>query len=286
MEIGKWHIAPDIEVAQSAGLSETLKGIDQNGKPQEMAVINEKPLTLFLNSTEIVTHMTIGDYPEYLAVGYLFNQHILTDKSQIAEIEYDKDLSVVVVRTHCEPEFTKKQHQKIHTSGCAQGTIFGDIYEIIAQKRITNTTAPIKTSWLYDLQKQINQRPSLYLQAGAVHGCVLCHQNIPLIFMEDVGRHNAIDKIAGYMVMHDIAPHDKIFYTTGRLTSEMVIKTILMDIPILVSRSGFTVWGAELALGAGLTLIGRMRGNRFTVLSGEERLVFDAAPTAESSHSA
>jgi len=138
--------------------------------------------------------------------------------------------------------------------------------------------ARVRTSELYALQKQINTAPSLYLKAGAIHGCVLCQQDRPLLYVEDVGRHNAVDKIAGYMFLNRIRPDDKLFYTTGRLTSEMVIKTVKMGIPILASRSGFTAWGVELAREAGLTLIGRMRGQRFVVLSGEERVVFDEAP--------
>ena len=138
--------------------------------------------------------------------------------------------------------------------------------------------AVLKTSWLYSLFYKINHQPSLYLKAGAIHGCVLCHQDSPLIYMEDVGRHNAVDKIAGHMYLNDIEAHDKIFFTTGRLTSEMVIKTVQMGIPILLSRSGFTAWGVELARQANLTLIGRAKGKRFQVLSGEQRMTFDADP--------
>jgi FdhD protein len=136
--------------------------------------------------------------------------------------------------------------------------------------------AELRTSWIYALSRKINAAPSLYLEAGAIHGCVLCERDRPLVYMEDVGRHNAVDKIAGYMWLNDIAPDDKIFYTTGRLTSEMVIKTVQMGIPILVSRSGFTAWGVELARQADLTLVGRAKGKRFIALAGEHRLVYDA----------
>jgi FdhD protein len=141
-----------------------------------------------------------------------------------------------------------------------------------------NPDARVNTSWLYQLTKKINTEPSLYLKAGAIHGCVLAHEGTPLIYMEDVGRHNAVDKIAGYMFLNRVPPDDKIFYTTGRLTSEMVIKTVKMRIPVLVSRSGFTAWGVELAQKANLTLIGRARGKRFVALAGLDRLVFDADP--------
>ncbi|MGE0854678.1 MAG: formate dehydrogenase accessory sulfurtransferase FdhD, partial [Hyphomicrobiaceae bacterium] len=164
----------------------------------------------------------------------------------------------------------------------AQGTVFGDLMESL-DGIVLDREARLKTSWLYGLTKKINTEPSLYLKAGAIHGCVLCRQDQPLVYMEDVGRHNAIDKIAGYMFLHGIAADDKIFYTTGRLTSEMVIKCVRMRIPILASRSGFTAWGVELARKAGLTLIGRARGRRFVALSGSDRIVFDADPAAADS---
>ena len=143
-----------------------------------------------------------------------------------------------------------------------------------------NPDAELRTSWLYALTKEINTTPSLYLEAGAIHGCVLCEKDRPLIYMEDVGRHNAVDKIAGYMFLHGITGADKIFYTTGRLTSEMVIKTVQMGIPILCSRSGFTAWGVDLARHVGLTLVGRARGKRFVALAGEQRIIFDADASA------
>ena len=161
----------------------------------------------------------------------------------------------------------------MQTSGCAQGTVFGDLMEALEASRCR--AAELRTSWLYTLTHRINTTPSLYLEAGAIHGCVLAREDKPLIYMEDVGRHNAVDKIAGYMFKHRVSADDKIFYTTGRLTSEMVIKTVRMGIPILVSRSGFTAWGVELARKADLTLIGRARGKRFVALAGEDRIVFD-----------
>ncbi|MGH6996524.1 MAG: formate dehydrogenase accessory sulfurtransferase FdhD, partial [Stellaceae bacterium] len=192
----------------------------------------------------------------------------------ITGIDYDDELETVVVRTKRKTDYEKKLRKKTLTSGCAQGTVFGDLMEKFDDVRL-DPEATLKTSWLYALTKKINTAPSLYLAAGAIHGCVLCEKDRPLIYMEDVGRHNAIDKIAGYMRMHDVSPKGKIFYTTGRLTSEMVIKTVQMGIPILVSRSGFTAWGVELARKANLTLIGRARGKRFVALSGEARIVRD-----------
>lgn len=219
--------------------------------------------------------MTIGDHPDYLAVGYLLNQNMLRPDDEIEAIDYDEELEVVVVRTKRETDYEEKLQKKIRTSGCAQGTVFGDLMERFDEIQLSKE-ARLHTSWLYALTRKINSAPSLYLEAGAIHGCVLCQGDRPLIYMEDVGRHNAVDKIAGYMLLKGIEPADKIFYTTGRLTSEMVIKTVQMGIPILISRSGFTAWGVELARKAGLTLIGRARGRRFIALSGEERIIFDA----------
>ena len=260
---------------EDARLTEAVSGIDHEGNPVETRVVVERPLTLFLNGQEIVTMMTIGDHPEYLGVGYLINQNMLLPDDEITAVEYDDDIETVVVRTKRKTNFEEKLKKKTLTSGCAQGTIFGDLMEKFEDVRLPQD-AILKTSWLYALTKKINTVPSLYLAAGAIHGCVLCERDRPLIYMEDVGRHNAIDKIAGYMAMEDVSTAGKTFYTTGRLTSEMVIKTVQMGIPILISRSGFTAWGVELARKAGLTLIGRARGKRFIALSGEDRIVFDA----------
>ena len=258
-----------------ARLTRRVRGIDQDGKAIDTAVVVERPLTLFLNGQEVVTMMTIGDFPDYLAVGYLLNQNMLRPDDEITGIDYDSDLDVVVVRTKRQTDFEDKLKKKTLTSGCAQGTVFGDVMEKFDSIRL-DPDAVLNTSWLYALSKQINLMPSLYLAAGAIHGCVLCEEDRPLVYMEDVGRHNAIDKIAGYMHRHGIGAAGKIFYTTGRLTSEMVIKCVQMRIPILISRSGFTAWGVELAQKAGLTLIGRAKGKRFIALAGTERIVFDS----------
>ena len=261
---------------EDSRLTRQIAGIDQDGARVEARVVVERPLTLFLNGQEIVTMMTIGDYPEYLAVGYLLNQGMLLDDDQITAIDYDDDLAVVVVRTARQTNYEEKLRKKTLTSGCAQGTVFGDLMERFETIEL-DKNAVLRVSWLRVLAKRINTMPSLYLAAGAIHGCVLCEADRALVYMEDVGRHNAVDKIAGYMLRHGITAKGKVLYTTGRLTSEMVIKTVQMGLPILISRSGFTAWGVELAQQVGLTLIGRAKGKRFTVLSGAERVVFDAA---------
>jgi FdhD protein len=272
--VKEFEIRPDPDDPR---LSVSVPGIDQDGQRVETAVVTERPLTLYLNGQEIVTMMTIGDRPELLAVGYLLNQNMLRADDEITGVDYDEDIATVVVRTARKTNFEEKLRKRTQTSGCAQGTVFGDLMEELDQVRL-DPDARIRTSWLYQLTRKINTAPSLYLKAGAIHGCVLAHEDKPLIYMEDVGRHNAVDKIAGYMFLNRIAPEDKIFYTTGRLTSEMVIKTVKMRIPVLASRSGFTAWGVELAQKANLTLIGRARGKRFVALAGVERIVFDADP--------
>lgn len=254
-------------------LTVSLAGIDHTGAAVEATIPVERPLTLFLNGQEIVTAMTIGDHPEDLAVGYFLNQGMLLPEDVITGIDYDEEIAVVVVRTERKTNYEEKLKKKTQTSGCALGTAFGDLMDVIEGLRLP--ASELRTSWLYRLTHAINTMPSLYLKAGAIHGAVLCWQDEPLIYMEDVGRHNAVDKVAGHMHRLGISGADKIFYTTGRLTSEMIIKTVRMGIPILVSRSGFTGWGVELARNAGLTLIGRARGKRFVALSCAERIVFD-----------
>ena len=254
-------------------LTERVSGVDQTGQAIETRVTVERALTIFLNSQEIVTAMTINDYPEYLALGYLLNQHMLLPDDVVTGVDYDEELAVVVVRTKRKTNYEKKLKKKVQTSGCAQGTVFGDLMEAV--ENVTLPPGSCAPRGSMRSPTPINTTPSLYLEAGAIHGCVLAQADKPLIYMEDVGRHNAVNKIAGYMFKHRLPAHDKIFYTTGRLTSEMVIKTVRMGIPILVSRSGFTAWGVELARKANLTLIGRARGKRFVALAGEARIVFD-----------
>ena len=268
----EFHISPDLK---NDKLTKEIDGINEAGETIKLPVVNEMPLTIYLNKQEIVTAMTLGDMPDLLAVGYLLNQNMLKKNDVISEVTYDEELQVVIVRTKRKTNYEKKLEKKIRTSGCAVGTVYGDIMNDFSSINLSKTTK-IKTSWIYSISKKVNNRPSLYLKAGALHGCVLCKKNRPLIYVEDVGRHNAIDKIAGWLFLNKEDASDKIFYTTGRLTSEMIIKTVQMGIPILISRSGFTESGVALAKQAGLTLIGRAKGKRMIIANGIERVVFDS----------
>ena len=267
----EFYISPDLE---NDDLTESIECLNESGENIKLPVVKEIPLTIYLNKQEIVTAMTLGDMPDLLAVGYLLNQNMLKKDDVISEIDYDEDLQVVIVRTERKTNYEKKMEKKIRTSGCAVGTVYGDIMEDFSSVNLDKKTK-IKTSWIYTISKKVNTRPSLYLKAGALHGCVLCKNDSPLVYVEDVGRHNAVDKIAGWMFLNKEDANDKIFYTTGRLTSEMVIKTVQMGIPILISRSGFTESGVKLAREAGLTLIGRAKGKRMIIANGVNRVIFD-----------
>ncbi|WP_297774068.1 formate dehydrogenase accessory sulfurtransferase FdhD [uncultured Roseovarius sp.] len=266
-------IAPDPSAPR---LTRAVEGTDHDGNRADISVVEERPLTIFLNGQEIVTAMTIGDYPEYLAIGFLRNQGMLGKDETVLGVDFDEELETVVVRTDGQTNYEEKLKKKTRTSGCAVGTVFGDMMEGL--EGVTLPAVTVKTSDLYTLANMINRTPSLYLEAGAIHGTVLCKGAQPLVYMEDVGRHNAVDKIAGWMFSEGVSADDKTLYTTGRLTSEMVIKTAMMGIPVLASRSGFTAWGVDIARQVGLTLIGRMRGKRFVCLAGDDRLMRDMDP--------
>ena len=254
-------------------LTREVEGTDQTGAQVTLRVVEERPLTIWLNGQEIVTAMTIGDHPRYLALGFLRNQGMLKAGETVRAVDFDAEAEAVVVRTDSPTRHEEKLKKKTRTSGCAVGTVFGDMMEGLEDVVLPDLTLP--EADLFALSQKINRTPSLYLAAGAIHGTVLCQGARPLVYMEDVGRHNAVDKIAGWMFSEGVSAHDKILYTTGRLTSEMVIKCALMGIPVLASRSGFTAWGVDLARQTGLTLIGRLKGERYLCLSAPHRITRD-----------
>ncbi len=270
----EFELAPDPE---NLHLTREVSGTDHEGAPVTAHIVTEVPLTIFLNAQEIVTAMTLGDHPELLAVGFLANQGMIEPDDELNGVDFDAEAEVVVVRTGLRTDYEKAMEGRIRTSGCAVGTIFSSIMERLDEVHL-DTNARVRTSWLYEISRKVTARPSLYLKSGAIHGCALCSEDRPLVYVEDVGRHNAADKIAGWIWVNRTDVSKMLLYTTGRLTGEMVLKTVRMGIPTLVSRSGFTAHGVELARKTGLTLIGRVRGRRFLTLSGEERLLHDANP--------
>jgi len=254
---------------------------DEFGEAQTKYIANEHPLTLYLNKREIVTLMTLGGQPELLAIGYLRNQGIVKNIEEILAVQADWDTESVVVVTREMPEgLDEKLSRRTVTTGCGQGTVFGNMMESLEQIRLPQT--PLRQSTLYGVLKSLSSYNEVYRQAGAVHGCALCRGEEPLVFIEDVGRHNAVDAIAGQMWLDGEDGADKIFYTTGRLTSEMVIKVAQMGIPVALSRSGITRMGLELAQKVGLTMIARAKGQHFLLFTGKERFVFDAVPAQRS----
>lgn len=280
-----WETPKNMALPEQSGLlispdptsnmtSSSVEAIDSFGKHSIIPIVTEYALTLFLNNREIVTLMSVGDYPKLLGVGYLVNQNMLLEDDVISEIEFDEELNLVVVRTERTTDYEDKLKRKVLTSGCGMGTVFGDIMDTFEETNLNHDTQ-IHASWVSPLLERIKKTPSLYQKAGAIHGCILCKKDQPFIYMEDVGRHNALDKIAGYLYLNQMDGQDYYIYTTGRMTSEMVIKAVSMKISILISRSGATHWAVELAKKAGLTLISRARGKRFNVLSAPDRVVFD-----------
>ena len=255
-------------------LTERVTGIDQTGAPIETAVTVERALTIFLNSQEIVTAMTINDYPEYLALGYLLNQHMLLPDDVVTGVDYDEELAVVVVRTKRKTNYEKKLKKKVQTSGCAQGTVFGDLMEALEDVTLPARASCAPRGSMRSPTRSTPRPRSISKPARSTAACWRTRTGRWSTWRTSAATTRSTRSRAGCSSTA-CAAHDKIFYTTGRLTSEMVIKTVRMGIPILVSRSGFTAWGVELARKANLTLIGRARGKRFVALAGEDRIVFD-----------
>jgi len=248
-----------------------IDAVNEHGEPVPTHIAGEHPLTIYVDRQELVTLMTLGGAPEALTLGYLRNQRLVDSVEAIASVQVDWEVNAVAVTTHAgrgvEPRRVEK---RTVTTGCGQGTVFGDLMADIDRVRLP-ADRRLAQATLYGLLESVRHHESIYKQAGAVHGCALARGSEILMFVEDVGRHNAVDAIAGQMWLEDLSGEDKIFYTTGRLTSEMVIKTAQMGIPFLVSRSGLTQMGYELACRVGMTMIGRAQGKHYLLFTGAER---------------
>jgi len=264
---------PEISNA-GLGFSKSVIGIDESGNERQLELVGERALTLYVDKQEIVTLMTMGTHPELLTLGYLKNQGFFESINEIKVVQVDWETeAVAVVTEHQTSDFSKQMEQRTVTTGCGQGTVFGRLMDKL--KDIKVPTFLLKQSVIYGLLDSLRSHNEVYKKAGAVHGCALCTGTKIDFFVEDVGRHNAVDSIAGYMWMNNISGEGKIFYTTGRLTSEMVIKVSQMGIPILLSRSGATQMGLDMAKQSGVTLISRARGKHFMVLHGAENIEFE-----------
>jgi len=270
---------PYIPELTDAGLDATSEVTALNEFNEQVSgnIAVERALTVYLDKREIITLMTLGNHPELLILGWLHNQRIVSDIHQLKSIQVDWETDSVAIKTHDGVEnLDKKLNHKTVTTGCGQGTVFGNMMEEL--EKIKLPVPQINQSMIYKLLETLNAHNEIYKRAGAVHGCALCHQTRISIFIEDVGRHNAVDAIAGHMWLNRTQGNDKIFYTTGRLTSEMVIKIALMGIPVLLSRSGVTQMGLDIAKKMGVTLIARAKGKHFMVYNGQSTIVFDAKP--------
>jgi FdhD protein len=251
--------------------------MDEYGHYRIIAIADERPLTLYLDRREIVTLMTLGSYPEALAIGYLRNQYFIEDIRQIKAVQVDWDSEAVAVTSHSGTAGeASRLYKRTVTTGCGQGTVFGDMRDRLEQLRLPQRQ--FRQSTVYALLDNITACNEVYTQAGAVHGCALCQGSRIVYFVEDVGRHNAVDTIAGLMWLEALEGSDKVFYTTGRLTSEMVIKVAQLGIPLLLSRSGITRMGLEIGQRVGITLLGRAKGKHFLVFNGAENIELDAVP--------
>ena len=251
----------------------TVPATDEAGRDVPTPIAGEHPLTLYVDKHEIVTLMTLGAAPEALAIGFLRNQRLVRSIEDIVSVQVDWEVNAAVVTTRSGlADLDKRMEKKTATTGCGQGTVFGDLMEDIESIRLDDSVR-VDEETLFGLLNAVRIHESIYKEAGAVHGCALAEGARILTFVEDVGRHNAVDAIAGWMWLEGIDGSDKIFYTTGRLTSEMVIKAAQMNIPVLVSRSGLTKMGHEIAERVGITMIGRAVNKRYLLFTGGHRLV-------------
>ena len=269
--------APRLTAAQGELLREICI-LDEYGERRHIHIPAERPLTVFVDKRELVTLMTLGASPELLVLGYLLNQRLVSSVAQVESITVDWEVGAAAVRTHGGiVDLAEKTARRVVTTGCGQGTVFGDAMSQLDTVRLPDAgSARIRQSTLHALLEQMRQRNSIHRKAGSVHGCALFVGSQLLMFVEDVGRHNAIDTIAGWMGLHGVAGADKTFYTTGRLTSEMVMKSAQMGVPIIVSRNGVTAMGHGLAEQLGMCLFGRAANRHFLCYTGFER--FDSEP--------
>lgn len=268
----------DLTLSQAAAeLTQTVEVLDERGESRQVHIACERPLTIYLNKREIVTLMTLGGDPEALVLGYLRNQGFIHSLDEVVAIQVDWEVEAAAVVTHNEPAgLEEKLQQRTVTTGCGQGTMFGNLMDKLAEVQLPDVQ--IRQSMVYALLNNLNQHNETYKNAGAVHGCAICEGDQVVAFVEDVGRHNAVDTLAGRMWLDGISDSGKIFYTTGRLTSEMVIKVAQMGIPVLLSRSGVTQMGLALARELGITMLARAKGRHFLQFSGEDSLIRDAIP--------
>jgi len=264
----------------AAPLTHEIEVRDEFGAVRRIAIPAERALTVFVDKRELVTLMTLGASPELLVLGYLRNQRLVDAASDIESITVDWDVGAAAVNTRAGIErFDEKTAKRVVTTGCGQGTVFGDLMSEVDTLQLPSADLPearLSQAALYGLLNAMRVQESTYKSAGSVHGCALFRQDELLMFVEDVGRHNAIDTIAGWMWLNGLSGHDKVFYTTGRLTSEMVIKAAQMGVPAVVSRSGITQMGHALGVQLGMALFGRAMNRHFICYSGFAR--FDAEP--------
>ncbi len=269
--------APRLTAAQGELLRE-ISILDEYGERRSIHIPAERPLTVFVDKRELVTLMTLGASPELLVLGYLLNQRLITEVAEVESITVDWEVGAAAVKTHAGiADIAQKTARRVVTTGCGQGTVFGDMMSQLGSVRLPDASqARIRQTTLHALLEQMRQRNSIHRKAGSVHGCALFCSAELLMFVEDVGRHNAIDTIAGWMGLHGVAGADKTFYTTGRLTSEMVMKSAQMGVPIIVSRNGVTAMGHGLAEQLGMSLFGRAANRHFLCYTGFDR--FDSEP--------
>ncbi len=245
----------------------TTRALDEHGKTREMALTGERPLTIYLDKQEIVTLMTMGSQPELLTLGYLRNQGLIQALQDVIAIQVDWDVEAVAVTTRQQSDIRHLLSKRTVTSGCGQGTMFGDVMASLDDLMLE--CPPFTANTIYQVLASLVEYNQVYKQAGAVHGCALCSSSGHVdIFVEDVGRHNAVDAISGWMLLHNITGEGKVFYTTGRLTSEMVIKVAQMQVPLLLSRSGITEMGLSIAQKVGIGLVARAKGKHFLIFNG------------------